>query len=238
MSSTGLVAAHYPLRLKTVALDRFHAGYNFRSIYSHWMNGQVVAADRAGERGLELWPRHLPTWLARHALFKYTGRVDRAQTMLDNADTQPLLPPWLKGTLQITAKALSSGGAADRTAARDALLGSLDGGGPLAAIGATMDLAALGETALALDATEAFLLERGPLIAGTAWQAGQAVHHDVRHRFTNHLFLPVSAPLRAHPRFTAIMRDVGMANHWARSGQQPEYLSTLSPERVPPAGVK
>jgi len=236
MSSTGLVTAHYPLRLKTVALDRFHAGYNFRSIYSHWMNGQVVAADRAGERGLELWPRHLPTWLARHAMFKYTGRMDRAQAMLDTADAQPPLPPWLKATLQTVAKALASGDPADRLAARDTLLGSLGVGGPLAAINATMDLAALGETALALDVTDAFLLERGPLLAGTAWQPGQAVHRDVRHRFTNHLFLPVSAPLRAHPRFTAIMRDVGMASHWARSGRQPDYLSTLPLEPVQPIG--
>lgn len=168
--------------------------------------------------GLELWPRHLPTWLARHSLFKYTGRVDRAQAMLDAADTRPPLPPWLKDALQVAANALASGGTADRNAARDTLLGSLDGGGPLAAIGATMDLAALGETALALDVTEAFLLKRGPLIAGTAWQPGQVVHHDARHRFTNHLFLPARAAVRGQPRFTAIMRDVGMVNHWTRSG--------------------
>jgi DNA-binding winged helix-turn-helix (wHTH) protein len=237
MSSTGLIAAHYPLRLKAVELDRFHAGYNFRSIYSHWMNGHVVDADRAGERGLELWPGHLPTWLARHALFKYTGRLDRAQAMLDAADTLPPLPPWLKATLQITARALASAVPADRIAARGMLLRSLDGGGPLAAIGATMDLAALGETTLALDVTEAFLLERGPLIAGTAWQPGQAVHHDVRHRFTNHLFLPVCAALRGHRRFTAIMRDVGMAKHWERSVRQPDYLSTPPTPPVPPAVI-
>jgi DNA-binding winged helix-turn-helix (wHTH) protein/tetratricopeptide (TPR) repeat protein len=238
MSSTGLVAAHYPLRLKTVELDHFHAGYNFRSIYSHWMNGQVVAADRAGERGLELWPRHLPTWLARHSLFKYTARVVRAQAMLDDADAALPLQPWLRETLKLSARALATGLAADRSAARDRLLGSLDGGGPLAAIGATLDLAALGETALALDVTEAFLLERGPLIAGTAWRPGQAVHLDVRHRFTNHLFLPVSAALRAQPRFTAILRDVGMVNHWSRTGRQPEYLSTQPGAGDKPAGVK
>lgn len=224
MSSSGLTTAHYPLRLKVVELDRFHAGYNFRSIYSHWMNGQIAAADRAGERGLELWPRHLPTWLARQTLFKCTGRVNRAQEMLKSADSQPALPPWLKDTLDTVARALATGIATDRAEARDTLLRSLSVGGPLAAIGATLDLAALGDTALALDVTEAFLLERGPVIAGTAWQPGQALHHDVRHRFTNHLFLPVAAALRAHPRFALIMQDVGMAAHWQHSGRQPDYL--------------
>jgi hypothetical protein len=188
------------------------------------MNGQVAAADRAGERGLELWPRHLPTWLARQALFKYTGRVDRAQAMLSSADSSPALPPWLKNVLDTVARALATGTTVDRAVARDTILQSLGVGGPLAAIGAALDLAALGDTALALDVTEGFLLERGPLIAGTAWQPGQALHHDVRHRFTNHLFLPVTAALRAHPRFAVIMQDVGMAAHWQRSGRQPDYL--------------
>lgn len=226
MSSTGLVTAHYPLRLKVVQLDRFHAGYNFRSIYSHWMNGHIATADRAGERGLELWPRHLPTWLARQTLFKYTGRVDRAQAMLGSADSRPPMPAWLKSALDAVAEALATGSAADHAKARATLLHSLSVGGPLAAIGATLDLAALGDTALALDVTEAFLLERGPVTAGTAWQPGQALHHDVRHRFTNHLFLPVAAALRAHPRFAVIMKDVGMTAHWQRSGRQPDYLKT------------
>ena len=136
------------------------------------------------------------------------------------------MPAWLKSALDAVAEALATGSAADHAKARATLLHSLSVGGPLAAIGATLDLAALGDTALALDVTEAFLLERGPVTAGTAWQPGQALHHDVRHRFTNHLFLPVAAALRAHPRFAVIMKDVGMTAHWQRSGRQPDYLKT------------
>lgn len=68
-ASAGLVRAHYPLRLRTVELDPFHAAYNFRSNYAHWMNRRLADADRAGARGLELWPRHAPTWLARVGVF-------------------------------------------------------------------------------------------------------------------------------------------------------------------------
>jgi hypothetical protein len=122
MASTGVVAAHYPLRLKTVALDPLNAGYNFRAIYSHWMNKQIPAADLAGERGLELWPGHLPTWLARFTVFKNTGRATRALEMLDAGPARPRLSPSFEALLRITATALASGADADRVAAREAVL--------------------------------------------------------------------------------------------------------------------
>lgn len=229
LASTGMTAAQHALRLRTVQLDPLHAGYNFRAIYSHWMSGQVAAADLAGERGLELWPRHFATWLARHTLFKFTGRADRALAMQDATDSVPPLPPSLQRVLRATARALSGAGQTDRDAARDVVLRSLGDGGPVAAITATMDLAALGETGLALDVTEAYLLERGRLTTGTVWQPGQALHNDVRRRFSSHLFLPVTAPLRADPRFAEIARDIGLTAHWARAGRVPDHLA--APQR-------
>ena len=229
LSSTGAVTAHYPLRLKTVALDPLHAGYNFRAIYSHWMNKQVAAADLAGERGVELWPRHFPTWLARFGLFKYTGRAARALKILEATDTRPDLPPAFEELLRATTTALASGSTPDRVAARVLVMDSLGIDGPLAAVGATMDLAALGETALALDVTEAYLLERGPLTTGTTWHPGQTPHEDLRRRFTNHLFLPVTAPLRADPRFAEIARDIGLSAQWTRPNRRPDYLDDPLP---------
>lgn len=222
-AGTGVLAAHHPLRLKTVTADPLHAGYNFRSIFSHWMNGQLAAADQAGERGLELWPGHLPTWLARTVVLAYTGRADRALPMLDQAPPG-LPPPWLAQTRRVWT-ALAGGRTADRAAALQGALAGLERGGPLAAVGTTMDLAALGEVDLALDVTEAFLLERGTVRSGTHWRPGQPWHVDLRRRFTNHLFLPVTAPLRAHPRFANLMDDIGLAAHWRRSDRLPDHLA-------------
>ncbi len=228
LSSAGQLARHYPLRLKTVELDPLHAGYNFRAIYSHWMNGQTAAADRAGERGTQLWPLHLPTWLARTDLFVYTGRPDRALALLDAADSPFARLPQLQATLRITATALSSESRADRGAARAALLRTVEAGGPLAAVKSALDMAALDEVELAVDLVEAFLLERGPRVAGTGWRQGQPPHRDLQGRMTNYLFLPVMASVRAHPRFAAIARDVGLTAYWHRPDRRSDAMASAA----------
>lgn len=224
LSSAGTAAGHLAMRQKTVSADPFNAGYNFRSIYSGWMNGQIGAADRAGERGLELWPRHFATWLARSSLFAFTGRPQRALAMLDDADRLPALPPPLAAAMRSTYAALVSERAADRAAARETVLRTVAAGGPLMAVSASMMLASLGEVSLALDVTEAYLLERGPIVAGTSWQPGQLLHVDLRRRSTNYLFLPVMAQVREDPRFEDIVREVGMTAYWLRDGRKPDYL--------------
>jgi DNA-binding winged helix-turn-helix (wHTH) protein/tetratricopeptide (TPR) repeat protein len=224
-ASAGLVTAHYPLRLRTVKLDPLHAGYNFRSIYAHWMNGALAAADRAGERGLELWPRHFATWMARAGLFAMTGRPERTLAMLADEATRPDLPPQVQQSFALLAEALMEGVEPARRSAVDRLDRMVAGGGPLMAVNASMFLCALGEPARALDICEAYLLERGPVMAGTAWQPGQMLHNDIRRRFTNYLFTPVMSSARADPRFGRIMRDIGLSDYWRRSGHRPDYLA-------------
>jgi hypothetical protein len=225
LASAGVLAGHYAVRQQTVEADPFHAGYNFRSIYSHWMNGDLAAADRAGERGMELWPQHLATMLARAGLLLCTGRPQHALALLDDAEPRGTVPPAMVHALRSTGLALASGTAADLATARQTLLDSVTRGGPLLAVTAAIMLSALDEATLSLDVTEAFLLERGPLVAGVSWRPGQPLHNDVRRRMTNFLFLPVTAPMREDPRFAAIVRDVGLVSYWQRSGRLPDYLA-------------
>jgi DNA-binding winged helix-turn-helix (wHTH) protein len=224
LAGAGVIAEHDPMRLKTIEGDPLHAGYNFRSIFSHWMNGRIGAADQAGERGLELWPGHLPTWLARLGLLAYTGRADRALALLEGAASS--LPSPVVARMRRVWPALVSGQPKERAAARAGLLAGLASGGPLLAVTVTLDLAALGEVDTALDVTEAYLLERGALQAGTSWRPGQPLHVDVRRRLTNHLFLPVCAAMRAHPRFGGFMRQAGLEDFWRSTGRTPDHLRT------------
>lgn len=224
-ASAGLVSAFYPLRLRTVALDPLHAAYNFRSIYGHWMNDRLADADRAGARGLELWPRHPETWLARTSVFALTSRADRALAMFDDAATRPALPPALLASMRRGYAALADGSPAVRAAAVDSQLADVAAGGPLVAVTSALVLGALGAVDRALDVVEAYLLERGPVMAGTAWRPGQVLHYDMRGRLTQFLFLPSMAAVRAHPRFAGVMRDSGIAAYWRASGHRPDYLA-------------
>ncbi len=224
MAAAGLVEAHYPLRLKTVAEDPLHAGYNFRSIYAHWMNGNVAAADRAAERGMELWPRHFATWGARLDVLAYTGRPLRALALLDDSDARPSLPPKMETSLRTVYRALADGRSAERQAARTLTLSAVSNAGPYMAVAAVMDLSALGFPQDALDVAEGYLLERGPIITGTSWKPGQVLHNDVRRRMTHFLFLPVCEPIRKDPRFLAICEGIGLRQHWDAISMQPDFL--------------
>lgn len=86
-----------------------------------------------------------------------------------------------------------------------------------------------------MDLSEAFLLERGSPIAGTSWRPGEplhnarhdALHNDLRHRTTNFLLLRVAAGVRDHPRFPALVRDIGLLAYRQRSGRWPDHLAGL-----------
>lgn len=222
-AGAGLLALHYPRRLRTVMLDPLHAGYNFRSIYAHWMNGQLARADRAGARGLELWPRHHATWNARMGLFALSGRPERALAMLADVATRPPLPPRYLALLQAATTALAEGSPAARAQGVDAVMAGITEGGPFVAVSGSMLLAALGATDRSLQVAEGFLLERGPLMVESNWRPGQILHNDVRRRFTNFLFTPAMAPVRALPGFAAVTAGIGLDDYWQQSGHQPEH---------------
>jgi hypothetical protein len=223
-AGAGLLGDHYPLRLKTVALDPLHAGYNFRSIYAHWMNGNLAAADRAGARGRELWPAHFATWAAQIGLFLFTGRPERTLAMLAETPQAVRPPPPMKAVMQATARALTSGSRADLEAAIATIDAVVARAGPLLAVFGSMCLAALGQAEASLAVTEAFLLARGPVMAGSAWRPGQPLHNDVRRRFTNYMFTPVMAPVHALPGFVRLCTDIGLADYWRATGMRPEFL--------------
>ena len=49
--------------------------------------------------------------------------------------------------------------------------------------------------------------------------------NDQHRRKTNMLFVPVSANMRADPRFSRLTRDIGLADYWSRAQITPDHLS-------------
>jgi DNA-binding winged helix-turn-helix (wHTH) protein/tetratricopeptide (TPR) repeat protein len=208
-------------RLLMAAKEPLHAGHQFKLIYSHWILGDMGAADRAAERALQLWPKHPGVWFARLWTLAFSGRASRALTHIDNAREDLL--PQMSDMLTASMTALDSRRPADIESAVKLVL-DLVTEGPSNSISAVLILNGLGEVDRAFDVAFAYLLERGPLLASVRWEVGQISINDQRRRKTNMLFLPVAAGMRTDPRFMSLTADIGMVDYWKRAGITPDFL--------------
>jgi hypothetical protein len=137
-------------------------------------------------------------------------------------ERRPDLPRQVIETLTACMRALESQHAPDKAAAARLLMRDL-AFGPSLAISAVLLFNGLGDVDRAFGVAEAYLLERGPVLANARWRVGDASVNDQRRRKTHMMFVPVSAPMRADPRFETLMIDVGLAAYWAARGVVPDF---------------
>jgi DNA-binding winged helix-turn-helix (wHTH) protein/tetratricopeptide (TPR) repeat protein len=209
-------------RVVMAAQDPLNAVYQFKLIFAHWLLGEVAAADRAADRALQLWPKYPAAWMARLWILAFTGRPERAVAHIADTEARPEFPPWMIQSLGASVEALASRRPADVTRAADLLLSQL-AFSPSSAVGSVMLLTALGELDRAFAAADAYLLERGPLMASVDWRPGQPSMNDQHRRKTNMLFVPATAPMRADPRFERLVRDIGLESYWTQAKVAPDY---------------
>jgi DNA-binding winged helix-turn-helix (wHTH) protein len=210
-------------RVRMAALDPLHATYQFKLIFAHWLFGQLPEADRAADRALHLWPKHAGIWMARFYTYALTGRAERALVHFDTAETRPPLPPPMIGATRAAAVALASRRPADVEAATEALLRTVAGNSHAATNAITL-LGGLGEIDRAFAVADAYLLERGPLMASVRWRENGMPFRDQRRRNTIALFIPSTTGMRDDPRFAGLVRDVGLVDYWRAAGVTPDYL--------------
>jgi DNA-binding winged helix-turn-helix (wHTH) protein/tetratricopeptide (TPR) repeat protein len=208
-------------RVAITPKEPLNATLLYRLVYAHWIMGRVDEADRAAERALQLWPRHIGAWFARLWVLGFTGRAERALAQIDDAAARPDLPPWMIETLRASMTALATRRPADVARASARLAGEVTQS-PSAAVNALLILNGLGEIDRAYEVAHAYLLEEGPLMATVRWKPGQVLVNDQRRRKTHMLFTPVAAPMRADPRFAALTERVGLAAYWRATGRRPE----------------
>ncbi len=209
-------------RVAMAAAEPLNAVYQFRLVYAYWLLGQVAAADRTADRALQLWPKHPGVWLARLWVLAFTGRAERAIAHVADAQARPDFPPWMIQSLALSMQALAGRRPLDVSRAADLLVGQVVRS-PGSAVTAVLLLTGLGEIDRAFAVTDAYLLERGPLIASVDWRPGQPSVNDQYRRKTNMLFLPPTAPMRADPRFERFVQDIGLTAYWDRAKVIPDY---------------
>jgi DNA-binding winged helix-turn-helix (wHTH) protein/tetratricopeptide (TPR) repeat protein len=210
-------------RLAFVGADPLNATYAFRLIYAYWLLDRVAEADRAADRAMQLWPRHPGVWLTQLWLLAFTGRPERAVLQVEEDARRPAMPPPLVAMLHAAMVALASRTARDGARAVDMVTEGVRAN-PSAAINAVMILNGLGAIDRTFAVADAYLLERGPLIASVRWNAGDIGPRDQHRRKTNMLFVPVAAPMRADPRFLPLMESTGLARYWHAAGVVPDFL--------------
>jgi hypothetical protein len=96
--------------------------------------------------------------------------------------------------------------------------------GPGASVNAIMLLTAMGRLDQAFTIANGYLLREGPVIMPLRYTRSQTWVNDQRHRKTMMLFVPVTAPMRADPRFIDLCRGMGLVDYWKQSGQWPDFL--------------
>jgi len=223
-SAVGCMREASSNRLSYARVDPLHARLQYRLVYAQWNLGAIGEADRTADRALQLWPMHSGVWFARLWTLAFTGRPERALAQLEDTAARPALPAPFVGMLRASLQALSSRTQRDVNQATSAMIAAL-GNSPSVAVHAVMTLAALGDLDRAFAVAEAYLLERGPLIASVRWREGQVAIPDQRRRKTHMLFVPATAPLRRDPRFARLMEDVGLAAYWGAAGVTPDHLN-------------
>jgi DNA-binding winged helix-turn-helix (wHTH) protein/Flp pilus assembly protein TadD len=200
--------------------------YQYRRTYQLWTVGRQGDADRTIDRAIELWPRHPGVWLARIWLTAFTGRAEAAMAQIEDVEARPpAISKEVISVLRLSMKALASRDPAAVEAAVQANLAAASAG-PSGSINAIMILTALERLDDAFTVARGYLLRQGPSIMPLGYGPTQTPVSDQRHRKTQMLFIPVTAPLRADPRFIDLCRGCGLADYWRQSGHWADFLGS------------
>lgn len=223
LQGVGRVRASAAWNDRVGRIDPYSPVPQYRRALKLWSKGELDAADQAIDRVMQSWPRHPGVWNARMMLFAFTGRPAAGLALLEDERSRPatLQPPGIE-LWSISLRALRSRSGADVAAARRANLAAAPHS-PGFANNAMMTLSMLGELDAAFDVAFGYFLRRGPLISTLWGGAGELPVSALRWRRSMALFVPPAAPMRADPRFGALMDGMGVTLYWRQRHVRPDY---------------
>jgi tetratricopeptide (TPR) repeat protein len=195
---------------RAVEIDPFLPLASSRQALTLWWGGRLQEADTALLRAASRWPAHPAVWFTRFDFLALTGRPAEAAALAQDVGNRPFGVPAERFELStLLATALRSGHGPGPDPASTLLAAAKRS---VVSTGtATLYLCAFGR----LDDAFGLLQEdyfggRGPPPAGLA------------RRYTDVLFAPATAPLRADPRFARMTAALGLDAYWRAAGHGPD----------------
>jgi DNA-binding winged helix-turn-helix (wHTH) protein/tetratricopeptide (TPR) repeat protein len=181
--------------------------------FALWEIGDLDGAEVAFDQAVRASPVDGGLWLMRFHFLVLSDRTEKALAQLLHDETPDVLNGEPLDTLTDIARGLRQADARERTVAQ---LLALRARGAIQSPVAAMYLTQLGRFDAALDVLEAYFL--GPIANGR--RAGLS---RLSRRSPYAMFVPPIAPLRAEPRFAALLDAAGLEAYWRKSSRGPDY---------------
>lgn len=187
-----------------------------------WAAGRTEEAELVLQKALALWPRHRALWFPYFNLLAHTGRPGEALAFAADLDGRPAAIPAADFEQNLkSARAMQSRAPRDVEAAATANVAAAKLGVGFAEI-ALHWLSGLDRLDDAFAVARGLYLGEGFQVGGRRYSADQGRFELGEGRNSHFLFIQPTAPMRADPRFAALVRDIGIAAYWRASGRGPD----------------
>ena len=219
--AAGLTRESWELNERVLALEPLDSTHIYRKALKLWILGRVKDSYRVLDRAFDLWPDDPGVWNARLIILAFTDRTEAASAMLDDGPAKlgsPAAAEMWRTVLPALARRSASAIAAARSACLEAA-----GKAPGLAAHSVMILSGLGEVDPAFEVANGFLLSRGRIVMRAQPASRRTWVGDPGWKWTQWLFTPPVAPMRADRRFLALCDGIGLVDYWRSRGVRPDY---------------
>ena len=169
------------------------------------------------------FPTFLEGWFTRFHVLLYSGRPDAAILLAEDRANRPAgVPDSEFDSIMRVARAVASRNPAsiDAVIAEQARRARQGAG---YAENAIQFACALGRVDEAFAIASAYYFNRGFVVPDLRFAPHMDSYSPSRDRQTALLFRPVTAPMRADPRFGSLVSELGLERYWRRAGAIPDY---------------
>lgn len=225
LQAAGLTQESWGWNERALRLEPLSPVHVFRKALKLWIMGRVAESYKVIDRASDLWPSHAGVWNARLIILAFTDRAGAALAMLNQ--NPGLLGPASSMTVWRSSLAALADRSPDKIAA--ATKANLEAAktAPGLAAHAAMVLGALDQVDAAYEVINGFLLSEGPILVRPASSSSKPGMITSRGwKWTQWLFTPVAASVRADGRFAGICDAIGLTEYWRKRGVEPDYRRT------------